>query len=96
MEMTRSKSGEGWVVEITNMVGDCLEIGGVCGAKWYYSNETLTAAGINPIDLTPIRDDDDDDDDDYGYQEVDDDEVGDYLYRNVPPDKVLSKGVVIQ
>ncbi len=35
------KTKKGWIYEVTNVIGDCLEMGGICGKKIFWSNETL-------------------------------------------------------
>jgi hypothetical protein len=44
--MTTTKTKAGWMVEITNMRGGCLEVGGVCAKHVLYKRATLAALGI--------------------------------------------------
>ena len=45
--MSVRKTNSGWVVEITNMVHDALEQGGVSGREVLYTRETLAREGID-------------------------------------------------
>ena len=81
MDVRKTRSG--WVMEITNRRGDCLEQGGVCGREVLYSRETLAKCGID-YDADP--------DDDWNEGAT----YAEYLHRMVQPDRVLKAGVEIE
>lgn len=81
MDVRKTKSG--WVMEITNRIGDCLEQGGVCGREVLYSRETLAKCGID-YDADP--------DSEY----IPGATCAEYLHRMVTPDRVLKAGVEIE
>jgi hypothetical protein len=78
------KTKKGWIYEVTNVIGDCLEMGGICGKKIFWSNETLKRLGIDPVE--------DDESDNWNEFMT----VGEYLFRGVKPDRILKKGTEIQ
>jgi len=45
--MYTRKTKAGWVIRITNMVGDMLEQGGIQGRELLYSHSTLDEEGIS-------------------------------------------------
>ena len=81
MDVRKTRSG--WVLEITNRIGDCLEQGGVCGREVLYSRETLAKLGID-YDADPES----------AWNEGA--TYAEYLRRMVTPDRVLKAGVEIQ
>ena len=46
--MDAKRTRTGWIVDITNRRGDCLEAGGVCGRRVLYRDATIRRCGINP------------------------------------------------
>lgn len=80
--MKVTKIYNGWVVEITNTVHGCLEVGGVCGREVLYGRRTLALMGID-FDADP-----------HGPY-TDHATNVEALIRRVKPDRVLKDGVVI-
>ena len=81
MDIRKTKNG--WVLEITNRVGDCLEQGGVCGREVLYSRDTLAKLGID-YDADPDN------------EFIPGATCAEYLHHQVLPDRVLKAGVEIE
>lgn len=80
---TVTKTAKGWTIESTSTVNGMLEQGGVSELREFYSNATLTRAGVDP-------------ESDPKAMWNEGTTVLQYISYMVPCDKVLNKGHKIQ
>ena len=80
--MKWTKTEKGWICEITNRYHGCLDKGGVCGRREWWSNTTLIRVGIDPKS-----------DPDEGWNDFV--SIGEYVKYLIPSDRVLRKGTPI-
>jgi len=82
-KMKATKTDKGWLIEITNMVNDISEQGGVCGRKVLYYKSTLAQLDIDyeSDPAAPWND---------GCT------VAQYLQQRIEPDRIIRRGTLIQ